>query len=148
MAYRLAALIGAPAVLRAAVQSQPAAVVVPLPQALALVPMTGDLFLALGGVATLGFDELPEGLDRVLASCSSGGPISYVEAEYFGGEGTQRAALWVDGSLAAGPLSADADGSPISQILRLMGVRRSGQHDEFDALGLGRHRETEKWPKG
>ncbi|MET8846651.1 hypothetical protein [Amycolatopsis sp. NPDC004625] len=36
-------------------------------------------------------------------------------------------------------------GSPISQALRALGVRRGSHLDEFDAAGLGRHRRTEDW---
>ena len=36
-------------------------------------------------------------------------------------------------------------GSPISQALRALGVRRGTHFDEFDAVGLGRCRDTEDW---
>ncbi|HTF08552.1 MAG TPA: hypothetical protein VK659_10325 [Asanoa sp.] len=44
-------------------------------------------------------------------------------------------------------LRAVVQGQPAAVVvpLPLMGVQRSGQHDEFDALGLGRHRDTEEW---
>jgi len=43
-------------------------------------------------------------------------------------------------------LRAVVQGQPAAVVvpLPLMGVQRSGQH-EFDALGLGRHRDTEEW---
>ncbi|MEE6259166.1 hypothetical protein V1633_11790 [Plantactinospora sonchi] len=77
--------------------------------------------------------------------------MSYVEADYFGGTGSQQAVLWADGRLALGPLSVaegqpvPAAGSPISQVLRRLGVDRAGHHDEFAAVGLGRHRSTRDW---
>jgi hypothetical protein len=82
---------------------------------------------------------------------STAGPIGYVEADYFGGVGTQRAALWADGRLTLGPLSVEvrqdwpAEGSPISQVLARLGVDRTGHYDEFDAAGLAEHRHTEDW---
>ena len=151
MAYVLEATIGAAEVLHTVAREHPAAIVVPLPQGLALVPMTDDVFAALGGHPVLGFEKLPANLEPLLATCSSAAPLSYVEAEFFGGDGTQRAALWSGGRLAAGPISLEEDqrwgpdGSPISQILRLLGVDRGSRHDEFEALGLGRHRRTTDW---
>ncbi|WP_435131529.1 hypothetical protein [Actinacidiphila sp. bgisy144] len=52
----------------------------------------------------LGFWRLPGGFDALLAQSSAARPIAYVEAEYFGGVGKQRAAVWADSALALGPL--------------------------------------------
>ncbi|MBE1484372.1 hypothetical protein [Plantactinospora soyae] len=154
MAYTLEAVIGPATLLRAAVQGQLAAVLVSLPQGLAMVPMTDELFDALTTGASgrpLGFWKLPGGFDRVLAAWSSAGPVGYVEAEFFGGVGSQRAALWADGELTVGPLSIEEDqsfaeaGSPISQVLRGLGVVRASHYDEFEALNLGRYRRTTAW---
>jgi hypothetical protein len=74
-----------------------------------------------------------------------------VEAEYFGGVGEQRAAVWADGSLALGPLDEpemkrfSRASSPISQALRRLGARKSLGEDEFKAVGLDRHRNNEDW---
>jgi hypothetical protein len=153
MGYILEAVVGSENVLRKAIQGQPAAVLVTLGQGIAMVPMTDELFAAVtdgGSDRPLGFWKLPGGFERVLSDWSSAGPVGYVEAEYFGGFGGQRAALWVDGEVAIGPLAADAsqqsaDGSPISQVLRHLGVNRDNQHDEFDVVGLGRHGHTSEW---
>ncbi|GAA1887254.1 hypothetical protein [Asanoa iriomotensis] len=151
MSYVIEAALGRAEVLRAAVRDQPIAVVVLLPHELAMVPMTDALLDALAGEPVLGFEKLPAGFADVLASCSATGPVGYVEADFFGGTGTQRAALWAGGALAAGPLSLDEDepfgpdGSPISQILRRLGVPPQRGRDEFDAVGLGRHRWTADW---
>jgi hypothetical protein len=152
--YILEAVIGSERALREAVQGQPAAVLVTLGQGIAMVPMTDELFAAVtdgGSDRPLGFWKLPGGFERVLSDWSSAGPVGYVEAEYFGGFGGQRAALWVDGEVAVGPLAADAtqqsaaDASPISQVLGQLGVERDNHHDEFDTVGLGRHRHTSEW---
>ncbi|SNT61305.1 hypothetical protein SAMN05421812_11360 [Asanoa hainanensis] len=148
MAFVLEAVIGRPEVLRTMARS---AVVVPLPQGMALVPMTDELFVALGGSPVLGCEKLPASLEPLLTACSSQTPVAYVEAEFFGGAGCQRAAVWVGGTLAGDPLFLDEDqptepaGTPISQALRLLGVERGDWHDEFAALDLGRHRETCGW---
>ncbi|AGM08477.1 hypothetical protein [Amycolatopsis keratiniphila] len=86
-----------------------------------------------------------------LAACSAHGAVAYVEAEYFGGAGTQSAQVWERGETVLGPLHVDedepdpADGSPISQALRRLGVLKGDHFDEFDAVGLGRHRYTDDW---
>ncbi|MGW4948193.1 hypothetical protein ACWEOZ_42135 [Actinoplanes sp. NPDC004185] len=154
MGYTLEAVIGDPGVLRPMVDRWPVAVVVPLHAGLSLIPMTDDLFDAAGGgppSETLGFWKLPAGFEHGLAARSAAGPVAYVEAEFFGGVGTQRAALWRGGRLALGPLSVGEDehfapaGSPISQVLARLGVSPGEHHDEFDAAGLGRHRDTGDW---
>jgi hypothetical protein len=98
-----------------------------------------------------GFWKVPPGFDRLLAAWSARGPIAYVEAEYFGGVGTEAAAVWHAGDLALGPLLETADPlptagrSPISQALRRLGVSAHGYVDEFEAVGLGRCRYMDDW---
>jgi len=154
MGYILEAVVGPENVLRKVMLDIPAAAVVPLGQGIAMVPMTDKLFAAVTDGASdrpLGFWKLPGGFDRVLAEWSCDGPVGYVEAEYFGGFGGQRAALWVDGEVSLGPLTADAGtppvegASPISQVLRQLGVKRDDKHDEFEVIGLGRHGHTSEW---
>ena len=154
MGYILEAVIGSESVLRKAVNGQPAAELIPLAKGIAMVPMTDKLFAAVTDGTSdrpLGFWKLPGGFERVLSDWSSAGPVGYVEAEYFGGYGGQRAALWVDGEVAIGPLAADAgqqpeeNRGPISEMLRHLGVKRGNRGDEFDAVGLGRHRHTSEW---
>jgi hypothetical protein len=156
VSYRLEAIVGSAATLQGILEHRAVipAVLVPLRQGIALVPMTDDLFDAVTDGTSdspLGFWKLPGGFDRVLADWSTSGPIGYVEADYFGGVGGQRAALWVDGQLTLGPLSVDegqqwpAEGSPISQVLARLGVDRTGHPDEFDAAGLAENRDTEDW---
>ncbi|GAA3473643.1 hypothetical protein [Nonomuraea roseola] len=97
------------------------------------------------------FWGMPCGFDRLLARWSRHRPIAYVEAEYFGGVGEQSAAVWERERISLGPLkvgereSSPVEGSPVSQALRSIGVRRRWAHDEFDAVGLGQHRHIEDW---
>jgi hypothetical protein len=153
MAYTLEAILGTETVLRTAVVHEPA-VVVPLRGGMALVPMTDGLHDAVTDGTSqrqVGFWKLPGGADRLLARWSMTGPVAYVEADYFGGVGSQRAALWLNGVVVLGPLVAEehqpwpAAGSPISQVLARLGVDRVGYVDEFAAVGLAEHRHTEDW---
>jgi hypothetical protein len=154
MGYIIEAVIGSENALRKVILEQPAAVLVPLQQGVAMVPMTDKLFSTVTDATAdrpLGFWKLPGGFEQVLADWSADGPVAYVEAESYGGYGGERAALWVDGKLALGPLSVGegdgppADGSPISQVLRRLGVVKDNHDDEFDAVGLGSHQHTSEW---
>ncbi|MFD7901159.1 hypothetical protein ACFV4F_13650 [Kitasatospora sp. NPDC059722] len=158
MSYELQALIGTLELLTVAAAEVPAARVAPLAQGLALIPATpaflsafradGDERKSEGGA---GFAWHPDGFELRLAAWSKAGPVACVEADFFGGTGTQRAAVWTDGRLELGPLSSAFEpfapgGSPISRVLRQLGARvEEGRVDEFEAVGLGAHRSTEGW---
>ncbi|MEV6829309.1 hypothetical protein [Amycolatopsis sp. NPDC051102] len=152
--YRLESVIGGDAVLRRLAGSVVAARIVPLHGPLSMLLMTDEYFDAVtvpGAPKLAGFWKAPAGFGSSLAACSELGPVAYVEAEYFGGAGTQSAQVWHRGAVLLGPLHVaenerpPADGSPISQALRALGVRRGAHFDEFDAAGLGRHRRPEDW---
>ncbi|WP_228769950.1 hypothetical protein [Actinokineospora alba] len=128
--------------------------IVPIAQGLALLPITDDFFDSVTDPTAPrdpDFWKLPCGFTDRLATWSQVGPTAYVEAEYFGGVGSQTAAVWIDGTIVFGPLHLAEDeptptaGTPISQALRHLGVRQAGKSDEFDAAGLGRHRHLKDW---
>ncbi|PJM98585.1 hypothetical protein CG740_34625 [Streptomyces sp. CB01201] len=154
MSYDLRAVIADGEALRGAARDLPAARLASIGHGLSLMPMTDALFDSVAdgsGVGTLGFWGLPGGFERTLAAWSAGGPVAYVEAEYFGGVGEQRAAVWNGGDIVLGPLHVEERqpfppvGSPISQALRQLGVWVSAGEDEFSAVGLDRHRHGEAW---
>jgi hypothetical protein len=125
-----------------------------LGQHLSLLAMTDVLFDAVAvAEASLpdGLSKVPAALDRLLAACSANGPVAYVEAEFFGGTGEQAAQVWDSGEVVLGPLHLGENepipptGTPISQALRRLGVTKGNHNDEFDAVGLGRHRDTKDW---
>jgi hypothetical protein len=152
--YLLQAVIAGDELLSAVSRDLAGARLAPLRQGLSLMPVTDEVVDAVtddSGTGVLGFERLPAGLAKLLVRWSAAGPVAYVEAEYSGGVGGQRAAVWVEGALALGPLdesakeSAPPATSPISQALRQLGARRSPGEDEFDAVGLGRHRTNGDW---
>jgi hypothetical protein len=154
MGHSLEAVIATEFVLQELAGSIKEAHVVPLGQHLSLLPMTDALFdaITIAGAPQLdGFWKAPAGFGSALTACSVAGPVAYVEAEFFGGLGTQSAQVWDGGKVVLGPLHLaegkplPADGSPISHALRQLGATRSDHADEFAAVGLGRHRETEDW---
>jgi hypothetical protein len=93
---------------------------------------------------TKGFCHLSKQLIEELRRSSCDGPLMYFETEYFGGLGMQGAAVFQDGEPTFGPKWAEI--GPINQALQLLGVRvERPARDEFETVGLGRHRNTEGW---
>ena len=140
MAYTIQAFIGDTA--DAEIAAPSGAPIVMLSQSKALVPLTtsvrkehGILFLPL---TDDGSADVPE---PVLVFASRAKKIAYIEAEFFGA-GTQAAAVWEEGRLVFGPVVAD---DAINQALRMLGVAKKEFIDEFEALNLGRHRNTDEW---
>ncbi|MFJ9518933.1 hypothetical protein ACIRPK_11780 [Kitasatospora sp. NPDC101801] len=157
MSYELKALIASRELLDVVAAEVPVARVAGLEQKLALIPMTDLLFDTVtehGGAIQPGFTSFPGGFGRRMAAWSKAGPIGYVEADFCGGEGTQHAAVWFDAQVVLGPLSSvtgqpfAVEGSPISQALRRVGAQHSHGQDEFEAVGLDRHRRLVDWCSG
>jgi hypothetical protein len=107
------------------------------------------------GLAGDGFWCLTAGIEDLARHASLAGPVGYLEAEFFGGVGTQAAMAWWDDRVLVGPVSFELGGpdqvelarSPFNQVLRRLGVQRGEAIDEFEAVGLNRHRSTEDWVK-
>jgi len=128
---------------------------------LSLVPMTNRLARELGERSRrerspLLFEHrFPGALERVLVEASHAAPVAYVEAEFWGGEGHQAAAVWdrgvrvleiIEPEPEAGAREPPVRECAINQALRCLGVEvASGEVDEFDSIGLGRFRSTEEW---
>jgi hypothetical protein len=124
-----------------------------LAEGIALMPLTDALCAEMGGepspreVASGDeygtFTRLLPGVEAWARRLSASGPVAYVEAEFHGGQGGQCALVWSQGRVVLGPLSGPI--GPINQALRALGVGPGRHHDEFAAVGLGRHRFTEDW---
>lgn len=149
MSYQLRAAIGDAGLLG---QAFGPGTVVRLPGGLGLVPLPAS-----DDTDRVGrFYGLSTSLRERLIAASASGPIAYVEAEFFGGVGTQSGIAWSNGSAILGPLHTQNkdDEEPgyttssdlaINEVLRLLGVQPDPDRDEFDTLGLGRFRETSDW---
>lgn len=143
MGYYLQAVIARQNVLEAHTGDFSSVALVPLACNLGLVPLTDELFDEIGATVDSGrFYKLTPAVIAWAQAISAAGPVAYVEADFFGGTGGQGAVAWERGSELLSPThSAEA----INQALRLLGVRRSALHDEFDMVGLPRHRDTSEW---
>jgi len=92
--------------------------------------------------------HLSEALQRALIQAADDGKLAYIETNYFGGTGSQAAAVFSAGrivmrsSIPIGRQPAHRD-APINTALRALGVEALAGEDEFDSIGLGRFRDLE-----
>ncbi|WP_415898134.1 hypothetical protein [Neptuniibacter sp. QD57_21] len=123
-----------------------------LPQGFGMVPLTEALIediTELGANSSVPHEEfeyLNISIVQVLEELSFSGLICYVETEYFGGDGGQSSIAWDKGKVIYGPtISLNGNLNPINDALKILGVQVLTLHDEFDEIGLGRNRSTDKW---
>ncbi len=143
MAYTLQALIADAAVIEANSSAEDA--IVMLPQGKALLPLVKSIRIRMG-ISCLpltddGKNAASEEMAALCRALPTQGKVAYVEAEIFGGAGTQACILAELGRVDSPYVGIDA----INRALQFLGVEKGTCIDEFEALGLGRHRETEEW---
>lgn len=102
------------------------------------------------------FARLTASLHRELLAASRADTLAYIETEYWGGAGSQRALLYSNGQIVLGPLaletSWDAEKQDylttgekaISPVLARLGVAKGSAHDEFAALNLEVYRSMDE----
>jgi hypothetical protein len=141
----------------------PGARAVALPGGLAMLPVTSDVAVRLdppgrGGTCP-GWVLLRRPVAALARRLSAGGRALYVVSETFGGPGIREAAGWQDGEPWYGPrgtsdIEADLEpgyrlargrDSAVNAGLRALGVRAVPGKDEYETIGLTRHRCTEGW---
>jgi len=143
MGYNLQAIIGSQSLLESVSSRFVSALVAPLNFEMALIPVTDELLDEVGASGDAGrFYKLTNSMKEWVCDISHDGPVTYVEAEFFGGAGSQSAVVWKHKAILLEPIhKPDA----INQALRSLGVRKGHCRDEFEALGLQRHRNTDDW---
>ena len=139
--------------------------VISLEQRFALVPLTYEVMEGIGGEFVMPLllgEGLPDPLDELGRRLTSpSGEIAYVECESEPGFAVWQASLvWRDGEVALGPIvdPGFADEAPphvppprwpINRALRDLGVESDPAapfpSDEFETIGLSRHRLTRGW---
>jgi hypothetical protein len=140
MSYQLDAAVGDFDRLRSWASGVPWAVVAPLAQRMGLLVLP-----------TAVRADLP----RTLSDLSRSGPVAHVEADFWGGDGHQTAALWRAGAREWGPVHTSEFGGPredwpINAVLARLGVVGAGpgapdHRDLFVVVGLGHGRDEEDW---
>jgi hypothetical protein len=82
-------------------------------------------------------------LIKLVRDLSAGRVLTYVEADYFGGEGGQCGVCYANGSEI---FPVTYGHGIISQVLRLFGITKARwRFDEFETVGLDKRRRTEDW---
>ena len=148
MAYELRAVLGKRELLET-LASQRGVPVAALGQGFGLIPLTSQVVDALvggsGPDAPADHGARQHRLDDVLKDWSAHGPIVHATSGLHAGIGEQTARIWRDRVMVFAQ-QGNAGSGPISMALLRLGVTggRIGW-DEFDVVGLGRHRTTDKW---
>jgi hypothetical protein len=147
MGHFVTGLIAKPKLLASFAQKHSLHEPIELAQGFAILPLRDediDSFISLPMTGQPeGFTYLSEQLLRELMLASKDSEILYFETEYHGGTGGQGAVVLSNGEIAYGPQSAE--GGPINEALRIIGVKVGSAHDEFEAIGLDQHRHTDDW---
>ncbi len=126
------------------------AALVELPQNQAALAVTGELWSWIHGDAganehgwaSVSLKHWDDADYAFLNRLARDAPAAYVETDYFGGAGEQAAVAARDGSVVYGPRRAGH--GTINEALRILGVRKRKDLDEFDTVGLGRFRNNGK----
>jgi hypothetical protein len=150
------ALIAKSDTLAAGTRRFESAIICPLVQGFSLLPITEALAKELAAyqpetkaALTKPIQQFSDGLHALAIDISHHSPVAYITTYYFGGQGGQDALVWDKGSLRFSPTTQGYDqswpSSPISQALSAIGVVAEKGMDEFDTVGLGKHRETHRW---
>jgi hypothetical protein len=146
MGYKLDAFIGKHLDLQPIARKYPKAKIIRLEHGIGLIPMTEELYDEINdfvkGEDIMTLTYLNSNIESRVIELVGKSMIAYAEAEYFGGIGGESALLWKDGiRLNLIPFGKGA----INSILKTMGISAEEGLDEFDTVGLGKHRDTVDW---
>ncbi|WP_145053029.1 hypothetical protein [Paenibacillus xylanexedens] len=119
--------------------------IIPFYNELIVIPLTDEVYDEINmnqGTTICNYDYLTEIISSYCREISKLGLVAYIEAEYFGGTGSQSAMVWDSSQVI---FEETLSQSAINRSLELLGVCKLQGKDEFDTVGLGRHRNTEDW---
>lgn len=155
--YELEAILARKETIERALNDFQQARIIRLPQDILMIPMVGRLLQELeikyqGGTKVTepdiqqfspsihpDFERLIVGVDKFARYLSQRGLVAYVEATFIGGYGGHATMLWENGEVVG------SHGDDINLVLRKLDVIATRDNDEFDTIGLGRHRTTKQW---
>lgn len=149
MGYNLKAFIGQVERLEPVTSRFKNAKLISLNEQIALIPMTGDLFNEINDYRTNnnidGYEYLTTAIESEILKTINTGLIAYIEVDYFGGVGIQNGILWKNDKRI---FEHRGTKDVVNSILQQFGITRSKSGDEFETVGLNRHRYTEDWLDG
>ncbi|MCA0458167.1 MAG: hypothetical protein LCI00_29645 [Chloroflexi bacterium] len=161
MGYDITAFVGQEGTFAEFRQLSPYITVAPLNQGFELV-LNDEYF---ENALKLGKSPIPEEYEDLslsqnmldwVALLSRRVPVAFVNAHFFGGNGSQSAALWRNGKMVLKPTTNSMMiGSyyghlkdpkmPINSVMHELGVTATPPEDEFEAIGFPKHRHNEDW---
>ncbi len=152
MGHNITAVIGAPAVVARVVNAAGCPAPTDLKFGLQIAPLghqqIDQLTQLQPGERFDGFVHLSAGLQNALINAIDQGTLVYLETDYFGGTGSQAAAVLTAGSVvmrASVPVSREPARreDPINAALRALGIEAATGEDEFETIGLRQFRDLE-----
>jgi hypothetical protein len=147
MSYVLNAFLGQQVDLKIIEEKFKFSKMVPLTSKIGLIPMTKELYDEINNFGTSkameNWEYLTIDMERQIVRVPGNHMIAYTEIEYFGGSGGQSGIIWKNGIRI---FEANFEQDVVNSILRHFGVvTEEFKRDEFDSVGLGRHRDTRDW---
>ncbi|MDW3645883.1 MAG: hypothetical protein R8P61_02345 [Bacteroidia bacterium] len=146
MSYVLHAIVAKEAVLDRMLSEIKAAKKINLEQGFAMIPVNGKLAdiidPASDSECIADFIMLTDAFEERVLEILKEEKWAYLESEFFGGRGGHMGIVWEEGKRKM-EISESYTGA--NELLREIGVRRTSHLDEFDCMGLGRHRSVDDW---
>ncbi|TGM03124.1 MULTISPECIES: hypothetical protein [Leptospira] len=122
--------------------------IVPLIDGYKLIPLTEDALELLNDDEEVflikEYSNLSVKLYSILIKFSQIDKIGYIEAEYFGGVGSQNAILFENGKVI---FESVRQQDSINLLLKKIGVKKKFFKDRFEYIGLNKCRNTSDWLK-
>ncbi len=118
-----------------------------LNQGSTLIPLTDELYDRVNefqGNAVPGYSFLTDKLIEFGSNLSIviNSVVLYIEADFFGGKGSQNAIAWNNGLKIFEELNGK---DSINKAIRTMGIKNEHGKDEFETIGLNKFRRLEDW---
>lgn len=146
MGHYLKAFIGNKESLTPILEKYESSKLVGLSDEISMIPMTDELFDDMNNLETssgiLSFEFLTENIEKKTLELIGRKKLAYVESEFFGGQGGHVGLIRENCErIFVGEFKRNT----MNEILKKLGVIRTEIKDEFETIGLDRHRQTEDW---
>jgi len=146
MGYYLKAFIGQKESLTPISNKYSYSKLIDLSDQISMIPLTDELFDEINQMENSSeissYEFLTENVENKTLDLIGNKKLAYVESEFFGGQGGHIGLIWEYGQREfMGEYKKDT----LNEILKKLGVIRNGNQDEFETVGLDRHRNTKDW---
>ncbi len=146
MGYILRAFIGKKTYLTSIQVKYTSSKLVDLNHEISMIPMTDELFDEMNKMiitpGILSFKFLTENIEKITLQLIGNHELAYVESEFLGGQGGHVGIIWKNGKRN---FVGHFKRNTMNEILNKLGVIKTSFKDEFETIGLNKHRHTEDW---